>query len=123
MKKLFEMTQEDQAEHDAWVESRPPVVKEIARKLDPQYCYLLKTSNQFVTMYSISENGTVTVNVLAALNPGLDFERQVFGVDPDDLQAVDVPGHFDPERKPLLTDRQDVKDYCDMLAKANGLRQ
>ena len=63
----------------------------------------MKSTGHRVTMYSYSENGTVTVNVTGDYNVVV-FERQVFGISPDDLEECDLPapgeflGHADRAR-------------------------
>lgn len=81
---------ETQAEWDAWVASRPPVVKDLAERFPPNRLYQLKSSGHRVVMYSYSEDGTVTVTVSGDYNL-LTFERHVFGVKPDDLEECDLP--------------------------------
>jgi hypothetical protein len=80
----------DEEAYQAWVESRPEVVKEIAKRLPPNKLYRLKTTWQRVTMYSINEDGTVTVDITGDYNL-IDFSRRVFGINPDDLEECDLP--------------------------------
>lgn len=81
---------EEQEAWDAWVESRPDSVKAVARRFVPWALYRLKTTNQIVTIHSYSENGTVTVDITGDHNLIL-FDRQVFGINPDDLEPCDWP--------------------------------
>jgi hypothetical protein len=87
MAKVFEL---DEAAWQEWVDSRPAVVKGIAERLRPDKLYRMKSTRQRVTMHSINENGTVTVDVTGRFNL-IDFDRQVFGIDPDDLEECDLP--------------------------------
>lgn len=82
-------TAEQINEWSEWVESRPEIVKEVARKLHPWKLY--KFGDHRVTLYSISEDGTVTVNVTGEFN-SVVFERRVFGVNPTELVECDFPG-------------------------------
>lgn len=84
---LFEL---DEAEFQEWLEGRPAIVREIAERLRPDKLYRLKTTGQRVTMYSINEDGTVTVDVTGRFNL-IAFDRQVFGINPDDLEECDLP--------------------------------
>ena len=77
-----------------WVESRPATVKAIAKRFDPWSLYWMRSTGQRVTLYSINENGTVSVNVLRMWNFVVQ-ERRVFGVDPDDLEACDNTAPFE----------------------------
>ena len=71
---------------------RPDNVRKVAERFDPWTLYHMKSTGQHVTLYSFSEadNGTVTltVNVTREFNPEVLVERQVFGIDPDDLEPV-----------------------------------
>ena len=106
---LFEL---DEQEWRRWVDSRPLAVRAIAERLRPNRLYRMKNTGQRVTMYSISENGTVTVDVTGQFNL-IDFERQVFGVDPNNLEECDLPASDEPvgvtctgEEANLLIDEQ-----------------
>ena len=103
----------DQAAWDAWVASRPPVVQELCALLPPDRLYLLKTSGHRVTLLSYSEDRTVTVAVTGAFN-ALTFERQVFGIKPEDLEECDLPGDDEPLGA-ILTEREDVDAFIDAV--------
>lgn len=82
-----------------WVESRPQVIQDMVKKYDLYFpkLYLLKTTGQKVTLYSFSENGTVTVNITSKFNKGIQqlgalFDRRVFGINPADLEECDWDG-------------------------------
>ncbi len=62
---------------------------------------------------SYSENGTVTVAVSGEFN-AVTFERQVFGVNPDDLDECDLPAK-DEVTGVRTTDPEDVGAFCKML--------
>lgn len=77
---------------DNWVNSRPPVVAEMARKLPPFTLYRMKSTGQIASIYSYSEDRTVTVYISGENNPGMIvLDRQVFGIDPDDLEPCERP--------------------------------
>jgi|CXWL01.1.fsa_nt_gi hypothetical protein len=100
--RIYEPTPKQIADWRQWVESRPPVVRKIAEKLDPWTLFRVKSTNQNVILYSISEDGTVTVNVTGEYNLVM-FEQQVFGIDPNDLApATKLP----PIVGVLLNERQ-----------------
>lgn len=101
----------DQAGWDTWVASRPPVVQELCALLPPDRLYLLKTTNQRVTLISYSEDRTVTVAVTGEFN-ALTFDRQVFGINPEDLEECDLPIDGEPLGA-VLTEPQDVDDFID----------
>jgi len=87
MAKLFELSSEWQK----WVDSRPELIKSMCSKWQPNILYRLKTTGQVVTLYSFSEDGTVTVDVTKIFNLPLLFERRVFGIDPNELEECDIP--------------------------------
>lgn len=109
MSKIAEL---DLAAFDAWVATRPPVIQELCKRLPPDRLYRLKSSNHRVTLYSYSENGTVTVNVTGQYN-ALTFERRVFGISPDDLEECELPGPDEPLGV-MLTERADVDRFIDL---------
>lgn len=73
-----------------WVNTRPEKIQEMCRTWPAFYKYHLKTTGQMVWIHSYSENNTVTVNIYSDDNPDflLVVNRQVFGVDPHDLERV-----------------------------------
>lgn len=85
-----------------WTADRPPVIREVIErcKLDPWTLYRLKTTGQRVFVVGLSEPELTTnqevkkvtcrVGVSGEFNL-VTFERQVFGVDPDDLEECDLP--------------------------------
>ena len=108
MAKISEL---NQPEWDAWVASRPECVRVLCERLPPDRLYKMKSTGHRVTMYSYSENGTVTVNVTGDYNVVV-FERQVFGISPDDLEECDLPapGEF---LGAVLTEPDEVDSFID----------
>lgn len=97
MARIEEPSAEHEAEWKSWVADRPSAVRAVAERFDPWSLYRMKGTDQRVTVYSFSEGPTVTltVNVLADFNL-LVFERQVFGIDPDDLEPCEIPAQNEP---------------------------
>jgi hypothetical protein len=87
MAKIAEIDQTAWAE---WVATRPECVRVLCEKLPPDRLYRMKSTGQRVTLHSYSENNTVTVDISGEYN-FLTFDRQVFGIDPDDLEECDIP--------------------------------
>jgi hypothetical protein len=110
MSKIIEI---DQAAWKEWVGTRPPIVQELCERLPPDRIYLLKSSGHRVTLYSYSENGTVTVNVTGEYN-AVTFDRQVFGIKPDDLEECDLPASDQPIGT-LLTEDAEVEAFIDFI--------
>lgn len=106
----------DQDGWNEWVSTRPASVQAVCKRLPPNLLYLLKTSNHRVTIYSYSEDGTVTVNVTGEYN-FVAFPRQVFGINPDDLEECDLPTEGEPLGE-MLSEREDVDAYIDAIRPA-----
>lgn len=83
----------DQLEgYHAWIASRPPNVRAIAKNFEPWSLYLLKSTGQRVTVYSFSHADPVTLTVQVEGKFNLvTFDRQVFGISPSDLEPCDLP--------------------------------
>ena len=99
MARLQEVTPEQEAAWKEWVAERPPNVRAVAERFDPWTLYRLKPTGQRVTFYSLGEHDdgsvTLTVNITGQFN-AIMFDRQVFGIDPDDLEPCDPPSESEP---------------------------
>jgi hypothetical protein len=85
----------EQREFAAWFNSRPEKVRRIIADKPPWNRYRIKVTGQHCCLYSYSEDGTVTVTidghdseVLAAINRIMPVN--VFGIDPDDLEIIEI---------------------------------
>jgi len=76
----------------------------------------MKTTGSRVTLYSYSENGTLTVNVTGEYNAVI-FDRQVFGIKPEDLEECDLPS-AEETTGTVLTEKEDVDSYIDLIRPA-----
>jgi hypothetical protein len=108
MAKVAEMNEAAMAE---WLEERPQVIKDMATRHPPNLLYRMKSTGHRVTLYSYSEDGTVSVIVSGRYNL-LTFERKVFGVNPDDLEECDFPPSDEPVGA-MLTEDADVREFID----------
>lgn len=88
---IREFTPEEASEWAKWVRSRPPTVRDLCERFPPNRLFRLKSTGDLVTVHSWCENGTITVDVTAEFNAVL-FERNVFGISPDDMEECDIPG-------------------------------
>ena len=82
----------------AWLAERPAHVRAVAERFDPWSLYRLRTTGHRVMIMSFCEHWgriTVTVGVTAKFNRLL-HERQVFGIDPADLEPCDLPRPDEP---------------------------
>jgi len=86
----FDPAPEQIAGWNEFVESRPPAVREVARRFSPWKLYRLGPDR--CTIYSFSEGSpvTMTVNIAGEFNLLL-VERSVFGVKPEQLTECDLP--------------------------------
>jgi hypothetical protein len=113
---VAKISQLNEAEWEKWVKTRPPVVRAVCEKLPPDRLYRLKSTGARVTLYSYSEDGTVTVDISGTYN-ALVFERQVFGISPDDLEECDLPVEGEPLGVLLQTEEE--IDACIDLIRAS----
>ena len=94
MSRVYEPTDVQERGWREWVAERPANVRAVAERFDPWSLYLMKSSDHIVSVVSFGEADdgevTLTVNVSGDYNVVL-FEREVFGVDPDDLVPCDPP--------------------------------
>ena len=110
MAKIAELNEEGWRE---WVATRPPVVQDLCQRYPPDRLYWMQPTGSRVTLVSYSENGTVTGRVSGDWNLTM-FEREVFGVDPADLEECDLPADDEPLGA-MLTTREEVDAYCDIV--------
>ncbi len=86
---------EMRAKYAEWLATRPANVRAVAERLVPWELYRMKTTGQRCTVDKYAEEldgrVTLTVTIRAAVTPMAAFDYGVFGVDPDDLEACDVP--------------------------------
>lgn len=94
MADIMVVTEELRAEWAAWVAERPDNVRAVAEHFFPWKLYRMKSTGQRVTLLSFGEHDdgsvSVRVNVGGRFN-FVAFERQVFGIDPNDLEECDLP--------------------------------
>lgn len=79
---------EERAALDEWLEDRPQVIQEMARKYPPWHCYRHPPSGPHghYVIYSYAENGSVTlIHGSDSFLPAM----QVFGIPADDLVVCD----------------------------------
>lgn len=112
MANIIDPPQEAIAEWDKWAKHRPKVIKDLAKRFKPWELYRMKSTGHRVTLLSFSEDGTMRVNITAQYNL-LVFERQVFGIDPDDLEPCDLPGP--DEHVGVMMSGEDVDENIDAL--------
>ena len=99
-----------------WVKTRPECIRLLCERFPPDTLYRLKSTGSRVTIYSYSETNTVTVNITGQYNAHM-MDRQVFGIDPDDLEECALPVADEPLGT-LLTEDADVETYIDLVRPA-----
>jgi len=94
MANVFDPSPSQVESWNTWVQARPAAVKEVASKIVPWKLYRMTSTGQRVTVVSFDEHkdGHVTcrVQVGGEFNR-VAFEREVFGIDPEDLVECDLP--------------------------------
>lgn len=94
MARITDPTPEQEAGYAAWVAARPESVRVVAERFTPWDLYRMKSTGHRVTIASFGEQQdgrvTLTVSVRAEFN-AIMFERNVFGIDPDDLEPCELP--------------------------------
>lgn len=118
----YEPTPEQKTEWDQWVAERPGNVRRVAERFNPWTLYRHKDTDQRVTLYSFGEQSdggvTLTVDITGEFNL-ISFNRQVFGIDPDDLEECDLPVPDELLGEYLNEDEQ--FQYINVRRKSNGL--
>lgn len=113
MAKVIEL---DQAAWAEWVATRPPAVQELCKRLPPDRLYRMRSTGKRVTLFLYCEDGTVTVSVTGEFNVVI-FDRQVFGISPDDLEECDLPPRGELLGTGLTTD-EDVDAFVEAIRPA-----
>lgn len=78
----------------AWVAERPPLVRVVAERFEPWSVYRMRSTGQRVSVLGFDEDdgGSVTLRVAVRGDWNLvTHERDVFGIDPGDLEPCDLP--------------------------------
>lgn len=99
MARFREPTQEEQDDWAKWVAERPEPIRKVAERFNPWSLYRPKTGGHRVTLYSLYEveDGTVQMTVLVTGQYNVvAFERNVFGINPDDLEECELPPPDEP---------------------------
>ncbi|MFA6036383.1 MAG: hypothetical protein WC759_05525, partial [Candidatus Micrarchaeia archaeon] len=113
MAKLSELSKD----WDAWVNKRP-AIKDLCTNYPPNLLYRLKSTGQRVTISSYNEAQTLTVSVTGEFNL-IDFERDVFGVDPSDLEECELPD--EDEELGVTQTPEETLQQINVLRALNGL--
>jgi hypothetical protein len=112
---IIEPSEQLQADYEAWVESgdMAPEIKAIALRMPPWKIFRMKSDGHRVTLIGFNNDGTVTVNISGKFNL-IIFERNVFGIDPDDLEECELPSRAEDVGSILKTD-EEISSYMNDL--------
>ncbi len=99
-----------------WVKTRPECIRVLCERFTPDRLYRLKSTGSRVTIYSYSEDNTLTVDITGDYNAHM-MDRRVFGINPDDLEECDLPAE-DEILGAVLTDDADIEAFVDMVRPA-----
>lgn len=96
MANYYEPTEQNIIDYQTWVAERPDGIRQIAERFFPWKLYRDKGHHRvlvigFAEDPSVPGGVSVKMSVLAQFNEVLTFERNVFGVDPDDLVECELP--------------------------------
>jgi hypothetical protein len=91
MAEFYQFTEEQKAGLAAWLAERPPQVRALAERFPPNQLFRLKTTGQIVSTLAFAEDGTLRVLLDQKYNPAAIWSREVFGINPDDLEPCEVP--------------------------------
>jgi len=88
------MSSEEQEFND-WLEGRPQVIVDMAANLKPWKRYRIKETGQHCSLFSFSEDKTVSVIVDGHDSEFLDqinamSQTKVFGIHPNDLEEIEL---------------------------------
>ena len=73
-----------------WLQGRPDCIIDMVKRYPPNVLYRMKSTGQRVTIIAYAEDGTVRVLVSGDYN-AIIFDREVFGVNIEDLEECNLP--------------------------------
>jgi hypothetical protein len=91
MAEIIEWTDDQWREWAEWVAECPEVIQEMCRRLPPNRLYRLGHDGHWCTVISYCEDGTVSVGVELCYNEAVFLDREVFGIDPEELEECELP--------------------------------
>lgn len=92
MADVCEVTDEMVAKYERWIQSDDfsEAAAANARRFPPWKLFRMQDTGQRVTTLAFADDGTIRVLVSGEYN-FLVFERQVYGIDPNNLEECDLP--------------------------------
>ena len=122
---MAKISEIDETMLEEWLQDRPPIIRELCNKLPPNLLYRMKSSGHRCTIFSYSEDGTVTVAVTGEFNR-VKFGRRVFGIlrhvlrPLDDLEECELPLPGEPLGEELQTE-EEILAYVNEVRAEKGL--
>jgi hypothetical protein len=117
MANIIEPDEEYMREYEKMFEILPTNQQEVIKKFPPWKLYRLKSTNQRVEILTIGTDKDNTVKFRVDISGKYNmilFDRQVFGIDPDDLEECDLP---DEPVGTLLTEEEDIDKSIEFFRK------
>lgn len=115
MANRFEPTEEQVEHYEQWASSLPTAIAQhVAKRFPPWKLYRMDSGHR-AFIYSVADNGTVTVAVTGEYNKVM-FGRRVFGIDPNTLVECELPGP-DEELGEVLTSEEDIDKHINEMKK------
>src|SRR5580765_7300966 len=99
MARYFEPTPTQEADYAEWCIQRPEKVRVVAEQFEPWSLFKMKATGQRVVVTSFGEtkDGNISLTVLVSGRFNLtQFEREVFGISPDELEPCELPSPDEP---------------------------
>lgn len=94
MVRIHQPTLEDETKYKAWLSNIPSRFRKIAEQFDPWSVYRMKSTRHLVMLYGFDETEygiMLIVLFLKDFNPFVPFNRNVFEVNPNDLEPCELP--------------------------------
>lgn len=91
MAQLYPMSDEQKQIWADWVAERPPVIKALCERFQPNHLYRNKVTNRYVIPRAFYEDNTLLVFVPRSINGSIFPSVEVFDVPADNLEEVELP--------------------------------
>ena len=92
--KIEGWTAQEKKDWNGKVKKQPKNVRDVASKLSPWILYRLKSTGDRVIILGFNEGENKEITVRVEINAKYNlvpFERNVFGIDPNDIEECDLP--------------------------------
>lgn len=128
MAKVFEPSEDELKDWAEWLKEHS-VVREVAEKFPPWELFRLKSTGHRARVSAYFEDGTVQVAITGEYNL-IAFARNVFGINPDDLEPCDLPAPGEklgvtmtPEEQLAYTNARRIENGLEPVASLEELKR